>query len=639
MSIRNRFIFSLIVSTPILINMVASPFGFKLPGDMWTQFLLTTAVMVISGRAFIQSAWASFRHHHANMDTLVAIGTGTAYLYSIYAMFSNQDVFFEDAALVITLILLGQVFEENMKRNASGAVAKLLDLQAKEAEVLRGGEIIKVPMAEVIVGDILRVKPGQKIAVDGVITEGSSTIDESMVTGESMPTEKKVDDTVIGSTMNSTGTFMFKASKVGNDTLLAQIVEMVKKAQTSHAPIQKTVDKISDIFVPAVLIIAILAFFVWYVLLGASVVTAMLFTVSVIIIACPCALGIATPTALMVGTGRSAKMGILIKNGEVLEAVNTIKTVVFDKTGTITVGKPKVTDIIGDEQMVLDVAANLEASSEHPLAAAVLEKAKEQGITPNAAQNFKAIEGKGVQAQINGKKAFIGNDKLLDNYNLTDQLTAKMVQLQSEAKTVVVVGYDDKIVGLIAIQDAPKQSSATAIAALKKRGLRPVMLTGDNERVARAIADQVGIDEVIADVLPGDKADHVKQLQQQAPVAVVGDGINDAPALTTADVGIAMGSGTDIAIESGGIILVKNNLLDVVNALELSQKTFNRIKLNLFWAFIYNSLGIPVAAGIFVGLGLILSPELAGLGMALSSLSVVASSLMLNKTKLTTVTA
>ncbi|EJN56033.1 MULTISPECIES: copper-translocating P-type ATPase [Lactobacillaceae] len=639
MNIRNRFIFSLIVSTPILINMVASPFGFELPGGMWTQFLLTTAVMAVSGRAFIQSAWASFRHHHANMDTLVAIGTGTAYLYSIYAMFNNQDVFFEDAALVITLILLGQVFEENMKRSASGAVAKLLDLQAKEAEVLRNGEIVKIPMAEVVVGDILRVKPGQKIAVDGVITEGSSTIDESMVTGESMPTEKKVGDSVIGSTMNSTGTFMFRASKVGDDTLLAQIVEMVKKAQTSHAPIQKTVDKISDIFVPAVLIIAILAFFVWYVLLGASVVTAMLFTVSVIIIACPCALGIATPTALMVGTGRSAKMGILIKNGEVLEAVNTIKTVVFDKTGTITVGKPKVTDIVGDEQAVLNVAANLEISSEHPLAAAVLEKAKEQGITPNTAQGFKAIEGKGVKAQINGKEAFIGNDKLLDNYKLTDQLTAKMVQLQSEAKTVVIVGYDNEIIGLIAIQDAPKQSSATAIAALKKRGLRPVMLTGDNERVARAIADQVGIDEVIADVLPGDKADHVKQLQQQAPVAFVGDGINDAPALTTADVGIAMGSGTDIAIESGGIILVKNNLLDVVNALELSQKTFNRIKLNLFWAFIYNSLGIPVAAGIFVGLGLILSPELAGLGMALSSLSVVASSLMLNRTKLTTVTA
>ncbi|WP_137601656.1 copper-translocating P-type ATPase [Paucilactobacillus nenjiangensis] len=639
MNIRNRFIFSLIVSTPILINMVASPFGFELPGGMWTQFLLTTAVMAVSGRSFIQSAWASFRHHHANMDTLVAIGTGTAYLYSIYAMFNNQDVFFEDAALVITLILLGQVFEENMKRSASGAVAKLLDLQAKEAEVLRNGEIVKIPMAEVVVGDILRVKPGQKIAVDGVITEGSSTIDESMVTGESIPTEKKVGDSVIGSTMNSTGTFMFRASKVGDDTLLAQIVEMVKKAQTSHAPIQKTVDKISDIFVPAVLIIAILAFFVWYVLLGASVVTAMLFTVSVIIIACPCALGIATPTALMVGTGRSAKMGILIKNGEVLEAVNTIKTVVFDKTGTITVGKPKVTDIVGDEQAVLNVAANLEISSEHPLAAAVLEKAKEQGITPNTAQGFKAIEGKGVKAQINGKEAFIGNDKLLDNYKLTDQLTVKMVQLQSEAKTVVIVGYDNEIIGLIAIQDAPKQSSATAIAALKKRGLRPVMLTGDNERVARAIADQVGIDEVIADVLPGDKADHVKQLQQQAPVAFVGDGINDAPALTTADVGIAMGSGTDIAIESGGIILVKNNLLDVVNALELSQKTFNRIKLNLFWAFIYNSLGIPVAAGIFVGLGLILSPELAGLGMALSSLSVVASSLMLNRTKLTTVTA
>lgn len=329
-------------------------------------------------------------------------------------------------------------------------------------------------------------------------------------------------------------------------------------------------------------------------------------------------------------------MGILIKNGEVLEAVNTIKTVVFDKTGTITVGKPKVTDIVGDEQAVLNVAANLEISSEHPLAAAVLEKAKEQGITPNTAQGFKAIEGKGVKAQINGKEAFIGNDKLLDNYKLTDQLTAKMVQLQSEAKTVVIVGYDNEIIGLIAIQDAPKQSSATAIAALKKRGLRPVMLTGDNERVARAIADQVGIDEVIADVLPGDKADHVKQLQQQAPVAFVGDGINDAPALTTADVGIAMGSGTDIAIESGGIVLVKNDLRDVDRALTLSQKTFNRIKLNLFWAFIYNVLGIPVAAGALYFIGLTLSPELAGLAMAFSSLSVVTSSVMLNRTKIST---
>ena len=636
MSIRNRFIFSLIVSIPILINMVMMPFGYEIPGGVWSQFLLTTAIMLVSGRGFIQTAWASFKHHHANMDTLVAIGTLTAYLYSVYAMLNNQGVFFEDAAVVITLILLGQVFEENMKHSASGAVEKLLNLQAKNAEVLRDGKMVTIPLSEVVVGDILRVKPGQKIAVDGVITEGNSTIDESMVTGESMPTEKKVGDAVIGSTMNSNGTFMFKASKVGDDTLLAQIVEMVKKAQSSHAPIQKVVDKVADIFVPVVLIIAILTFVVWYSIVGASAVSTMLFTVSVIIIACPCALGIATPTALMVGTGRSAKMGILIKNGEVLEAVNTVKTVVFDKTGTITVGKPKVTDIIGDENQVLKIAAALESASEHPLATAILDKANEKNIEDTNLQNFQAIEGKGVRAQVDGQSAFVGNAKLLDDSKLSAELQAQMTQLQNEAKTVVVVGLNGDIIGLIAIQDAPKPSSAVAIAALKKAGMRTVMLTGDNQRVAQAIADQVGIDEVIADVLPGDKADHIKKLQEQAPVAFVGDGINDAPALTTASVGIAMGSGTDIAIESGGIVLVKNDLMDVVRALELSKKTFNRIKLNLFWAFIYNSLGIPVAAGVFFGLGLVLSPELAGLGMALSSLSVVASSLLLNKTKLAT---
>lgn len=636
MSIRNRFIFSLIVSIPILINMVMMPFGYEIPGGVWSQFLLTTAIMLVSGRGFIQTAWASFKHHHANMDTLVAIGTLTAYLYSVYAMLNNQGVFFEDAAVVITLILLGQVFEENMKHSASGAVEKLLNLQAKDAEVLRDGKMVTIPLSEVVVGDILRVKPGQKIAVDGVITEGNSTIDESMVTGESMPTEKKVGDAVIGSTMNSNGTFMFKASKVGDDTLLAQIVEMVKKAQSSHAPIQKVVDKVADIFVPVVLIIAILTFVVWYSIVGASAVSTMLFTVSVIIIACPCALGIATPTALMVGTGRSAKMGILIKNGEVLEAVNTVKTVVFDKTGTITVGKPKVTDIIGDENQVLKIAAALESASEHPLATAILDKANEKNIEDTNLQNFQAIEGKGVRAQVDGQSAFVGNAKLLDDSKLSAELQAQMTQLQNEAKTVVVVGLNGDIIGLIAIQDAPKPSSAVAIAALKKAGMRTVMLTGDNQRVAQAIADQVGIDEVIADVLPGDKADHIKKLQEQAPVAFVGDGINDAPALTTANVGIAMGSGTDIAIESGGIVLVKNDLMDVVRALELSKKTFNRIKLNLFWAFIYNSLGIPVAAGVFFGLGLVLSPELAGLGMALSSLSVVASSLLLNKTKLAT---
>ena len=636
MTIKNRFIISLILSLPMLVEMVTKPFDLMLPGGNWTMFVLTTGVMVLSARPFIQSAWAAFRHHHANMDTLVAVGTATAYLYSIYAMLTGKAVFFESAAFVVTFILLGQYFEEKMKHSASGAVEKLVNLQAKEAEVLRNGQLISVPLSDVVVGDIIRVKPGQKIAVDGTITEGTSTIDESMVTGESMPVTKQAGDAVIGATINGTGTFLFKAGKVGDDTLLAQIVEMVKKAQTSHAPIQKTVDRVADIFVPAVLIAAILTFTVWYVFLGASLVNAMLFAVSVVIIACPCALGIATPTALMVGTGRSAKLGILIKNGEVLEMANRIKTVVFDKTGTITAGQPQVTDVVGDRKQVLQLAASLEATSEHPLATAILAAAKTDNLTPKVVADFQALQGKGVQATLEGQRAFIGNTKLLTDNQLTPNLQAQMTQLQAAAKTVVLVGLNNQVIGLIAIQDAPKPSSATAIAALKKRGLQTVMLTGDNQRVAQAIADQVGIDEVIADVLPADKAAAVERLQATGPVAFVGDGINDAPALTTADVGIAMGSGTDIAIESGGIVLVKNDLLDVVRALELSQKTFSRIKLNLFWAFIYNTLGIPVAAGIFAGIGLMLSPELAGLGMAFSSFSVVASSLLLNKSKLTT---
>lgn len=638
MSIKNRFVFSLMLSLPMLVEMLAAPFGFMLPGGAWTMFLLTTGIMAVSARPFIQSAWAAFRHHHANMDTLVAIGTATAYLYSVYAMLTGKTVFYESAAFVITFILLGQYFEEKMKHSASGAVEKLIGLQAKSATVLRDGQFTQIPLSDVVVGDTIRVKPGEKVAVDGTIADGHSSIDESMVTGESMPVTKQTGDHVIGATINGTGTFTFTASKVGDDTLLAQIVEMVKKAQTSHAPIQKTVDRVADIFVPAVLIVAILTFIVWYVVLGASLVNAMLFAVSVIIIACPCALGIATPTALMVGTGRSAKMGILIKNGEVLEAANKIKTVVFDKTGTITEGHPQVTDIVGGPE-VLQVAANLEVASEHPLATAILDKASSTGLTPVAATDFQAIQGKGVQATVDGQAAFIGNEKLLDHYTLTPELTQQMTQLQNAAKTVVIVGRADQVIGLIAIQDAPKASSTGAIAALKARGLRTVMLTGDNDRVAQAIADQVGIDEVIANVLPGDKAAAITRLQADGPVAFAGDGINDAPALTTADVGIAMGSGTDIAIEAGGIVLVKNDLQDVVRALELSQKTFSRIKLNLFWAFIYNTLGIPVAAGLFAALGLILSPEIAGLGMALSSLSVVASSLLLNKSKLTSTVA
>ncbi|KRK97574.1 P-ATPase superfamily P-type ATPase copper transporter [Secundilactobacillus odoratitofui DSM 19909 = JCM 15043] len=620
----------------MLAEMIFHPFGWMLPGGEWTMLALTTVIMAVSAGPFLQSAWSSFKKHHSNMDTLVAIGTATAYFYSIYAMITHQAVFFESAAFVTTFVLLGQVFEERMRNNASSAVEKLVNLQAKEAEVLRDGQLVKVPLDEVVVGDLIRVKPGEKIAVDGIITDGQSSVDESMVTGESMPVEKKSGDRVIGSTINSNGTFTFRAEKIGRDTMLSQIVELVKKAQTSHAPIQKLTDKVSDIFVPVVLIIAILTFLVWYVFLGASVANALIFAVSVVVIACPCALGLATPTALMVGTGRSAKMGILIKNGEVLEAVNDVTTVVFDKTGTITMGKPEVTDVVGNHQQVLTVAASLESASEHPLAAAILVKATSDQLTVPAASDFKAIEGKGVQATVDGKQAFVGNDKLLIDYEIDASLKQQVQQLQDEAKTVVFVGFDHQVIGVIAIQDAPKPTSKEAIAALKSRGLKTVMLTGDNQRVARAIADQVGIDDVIADVLPGDKADHVKALQADGKVAFVGDGINDAPALTVADVGIAMGSGTDIAIESGGIVLVKNDLRDVDRALALSKKTFNRIKLNLFWAFVYNVLGIPVAAGVFFAIGLTLSPELAGLAMAFSSLSVVTSSVLLNKAKIST---
>ena len=635
MSIQKRFWVALVLSLPMLVAMVLMPFGWHLPGGAVTQLVLTTLIMAVAAWPFLQSAWASFTKHHANMDTLVAIGMATAYFYSIYAMLTQQPVFFESAAFVITFVLLGQVFEERMRRNASDAVAKLVDLQAKTAEVLRHGEFQQIPLAEVQLNDIIRVKPGQKIPVDGVITEGDSNVDESMITGESMPVTKTVADQVIGATMNGTGTFLFKATKIGDQTMLSQIVELVKKAQNSHAPIQKLTDKVSDIFVPVVLILAIVTFLVWYVMLGATLANALIFAVSVVVIACPCALGLATPTALMVGTGRGAKLGILIKNGEVLEAVNDVKTVIFDKTGTITAGQPQVTEVVGDQTKVLQVAASLEGTSEHPLATAILKKAEDLQVVPQAVTDFRAIEGKGVAGLLAGKTAFVGNQKLLTTVHVTPELTDKIQVLQDQAKTVVLVGLDQEIIGLIAIQDVPKATSQAAITSLKARGLKTVMLTGDNQRVAQAVADQVGIDQVIADVLPGDKADQVKQFQQTGKVAFVGDGINDAPALTTADVGIAMGSGTDIAIDAGGIVLVKNDLRDVDLALALSKKTFQRIKLNLFWAFIYNVLGIPIAAGVFFGLGLMLSPELAGLAMAFSSLSVVTSSMLLNRARIT----
>ena len=630
-----RFWISFILAIPMLIQMVAMPFHWMMPGYNWIALITTTIIMVISAAPYWKSAWAAFQKHNANMNTLVAVGTSVAYFYSIFAMFTGREVYFESAAFVTIFVLLGDAMEEKMHDNASNALAKLMNLQAKDAEVWRNGEYIKIPLVEVEVGDLIRVKPGEKIPVDGVITDGSSTIDESMVTGESMPVAKKKGDAVVGSTININGTITFKATKVGKDTMLSQIVDLVKKAQTSHAPIQNITDKISNIFVPTVLIIAILTFIIWFAFLGATAVEAMLFAVSVIVIACPCALGLATPTALMVGTARSARMGVLIKNGEVLEEVSDIDTVVFDKTGTITIGKPVVTDIVGKQDEVLTIAASLEENSEHPLAAAIVNKAKEAKVPLEQITQFQAVEGKGIRAIYQKQNAFVGSEKILKDAKISQEIIEQAAKLQSQAKTVVYVGLDTTIIGLIAIQDTSKPSSKEAIAELKKRGLKTIMLTGDNEKVAAAIANEVGIDQVIAGILPTEKAREIKQLQSEGrKVAFVGDGINDAPAVSTADVGIAMGSGTDIAIDSGGIVLVQNDLCGVVRALDISKKTFNRIKLNLFWALIYNTIGIPIAAGLFVGLGLTLSPELAGLAMAFSSVSVVSSSLLLNKAKI-----
>ncbi|QLQ62292.1 copper-translocating P-type ATPase [Limosilactobacillus reuteri] len=630
-----RFWISFVLSIPMLIQMLAMPFHWMMPAYDWIALITTTIIMAISAFPYWKSAIAAFKKHSANMNTLVATGTAVAYFYSIFAMITDRAVYFESAAFVTVFVLLGDAMEEKMHNNASNALGKLMGLQANDAEVLKDGKFVKVPLDQVQVGDLIRVKPGEKVPVDGTILEGVTSLDESMVTGESMPVIKKVGDTVVGSTINNNGTITFKATKVGADTMLAQIVDLVKKAQTSHAPIQNLTDKISNVFVPAVMIIAILTFMIWYSFVGATFVQALLFAVSVIVITCPCALGLATPTALMVGTARSAKMGVLIKNGEVLQEVSNIDTVVFDKTGTITVGKPVVTDIVGDAKKVLTIAASLEESSEHPLASAILQKAKNKEISPAKVDKFEAIEGKGVRADYNGQVAFVGSNRLLVDVNISREMASRAEKLQNEAKTVVYVGLDGKIIGLVAIQDVPKSSSKDAIAELKARGLMTVMLTGDNKRVAQAIADEVGIDRVIAEVMPNDKAQQIKELQDKGKkVAFVGDGINDAPALSTADVGIAMGSGTDIAIDSGGIVLVQNDLRGVVRALDISKKTFNRIKLNLFWALIYNVIGIPIAAGLFAFVGFTLSPELAGLAMAFSSVSVVSSSLLLNKTKI-----
>lgn len=634
LSLFQRFWITSIFTVPLVILMIGmSTGGISHQVMRWGTFLATTPIMLVAGVPYIRSAWASFKKHNSNMDTLVALGTLVAYFYSLVALFTGLPVYFESAAFILFFILLGAVFEEKMRKNTSQAVEKLLDLQAKTAEVLRDDVYVQIPLEQVKVGDLIRVRPGEKIAVDGTVLEGETSIDESMVTGESIPVDKSVGDAVIGSTINNSGTIIFRAEKVGSETMLAQIVDFVKKAQTSRAPIQDLTDKISGIFVPAVVILGLLAFWIWFVLLGDSFVTSLLYGVAVLIIACPCALGLATPTALMVGTGRSAKMGILLKNGTVLQEIQKVQTVVFDKTGTLTEGKPVVTDVIGDEREVLSLAASLEDVSQHPLAQAIVNRASELGISLYPVENFQALHGKGVTGIINSKQVLLGNAKLLDDLTIPHDYQERFDLLEKEAKTVVFLSVDGQLKGLIALQDVPKENAREAIAKLKKRGLRTVMLTGDNAGVAHAIAEQIGIEEVIANVLPEEKAHEIHKLQKNGKLAFVGDGINDAPALSVADVGIAMGSGTDIAIESADLVLTTNNLLGLARAFDMSKKTFNRILLNLFWASIYNLIGIPIAAGVFSSLGLVLNPELAGLAMAFSSVSVLISSLMLNFTK------
>lgn len=634
MSIKKRFWLALMLALPMLYDMLAMFFNWPMiPNGDWVALILTTLIMLILGRAFVQSAWAAFLHHHANMDTLVAVGTMTAYLYSIYALLHHQGVFFESAAYIIVFVLLGQYLEDKMRTQASQSTTRLLQLQVKNATLIKDGQTKEVPIEDVKIGDRLLVRPGEKIATDGKVAAGHSTVNESMITGESMPIEKQAGDAVIGGTLNQTGMLEYTVEKVGKDTMLAQIVEIVKHAQSSHAPIQKLADRIADIFVPVVLMIAIAVFAVWYVFLDAELAKALTFAVSTIVIACPCALGIATPTALMVGTGRAAKLGILIKNGEVLETASHIKNVAFDKTGTITQGQPVVTDVIGEQEQALTLAAGLESLSEHPLAGAIVKKAQDQKLTLPTVTDFKNLTGQGVTGIINGQTVFVGKPDLASQ-SIAKTLQVKMNQLQSDGKTVAAIGQAGKVIGLIAIQDVPKPSAKAAIEKLKQQGYHTVMITGDNEQAAQAIAKQVGIDEVIASVMPGDKAQRVKNLQNQGVTVFVGDGINDAPALATADVGIAMGSGTDVAIETGGIVLIKNSLKDIVKALSIAKKTFARIKLNLFWALIYNLIGIPIAAGVFAHWGIELSPALAGLAMAFSSASVVASSLLLNVAKI-----
>jgi Cu+-exporting ATPase len=629
---RNLFILSLVLAIPVLVlSMILKDVSNT---SKVIQSLLAGIVQFYVGFRFYRGMYYAAKNKTANMDTLIAVGTSAAYFYSLATTYIIEgEVFYETSALLITFVVLGKWLEARAKGKAGEAIKKLLGLQAKTARIIKDGKEIDIPIKAVKIGDIVIVRPGEKIPVDGEVVEGHSSIDESMISGESIPIEKKTGDFVVGATINKTGSFKFKTTKIGKDTVLAQIVKVVEDAQASKAPIQKFADTISGYFVPTVVALALITFISWYFFALSPFVTALLAFTAVLVIACPCALGLATPTAIIVGTGKGASNGILIKGGEPLEIANKIQTIIFDKTGTLTKGEPEVTDLvsyISSEKELLRLTASLEKNSEHPLAEAIVNKAKANKISLIEPKDFKAIIGQGVQGKINGKAVLIGNEKLMAKFKIavSEQIKADKSKLENEGKTVIMVA-DNKILGLVAVADTLKKSTKAAIKALHQMKIKSIMITGDNKRTAQAIAKQIGIDEVLAEVLPEDKAKEVKKLQQQGlKVAMVGDGINDAPALAQADLGIAMGAGTDVAIETGGVVLIKDDLQDVIKAIKLSRQTMNKIKQNMFWALFYNSVGIPIAAFGF------LRAEFAGLAMALSSISVVLNSLLLKRKKL-----
>lgn len=651
----HKFITSFILSLPMLYFMFFDFFPWfpgraaALPFVGVVSLILTLPIQFIIGAGFYKGTWSSLRMKTFNMDSLIAIGTSTAFLYSLvnfilYAVRNNSviglgekipDLYFETAAFLITFVTLGKWLEARTKGKTSDAIKKLMGLAPKTARVIRNGETVDIAIDAVVKGDIVVVRPGEKVPVDGVVTQGGSSVDESMITGESLPVEKKVGDTVIGGTVNKVGSFEFRAERVGSETALAGIIRLIEEAQGSKAPIQDIADRISAWFVPAVIVTAIFTFLIWFFLLDASLAFSLMAFTAVIVIACPCALGLATPTSLMVGTGKGAEYGVLVKGGEPLEGAARINAIVFDKTGTITKGKPEVTDTLtfseADEDHIIGISASLEALSEHPLAEAICTYAKEENIPFEKVDGFSAIPGHGVQGTVQGVTYYFGNRKLMDRLSLNrEKVERKMSRLEEQGKTVMLLATNSAIIGAVAVADTVKETSRQAIEELRKMGIEVYMITGDNKRTAQAIASQVGVTNVLAEVLPEDKAAEVKKLQDAGKrVAMVGDGINDAPALAQANVGIAMGSGTDVAMETGDIVLMKNDLRDVATAIRLSKETMTKIRQNMFFALFYNVIGIPVAARLFSKWGIVLKPELAGLAMALSSVSVVGNALLL----------